>query len=120
MSSHLSLDGGLGGALLDLLRSPYPYLLLFTGAFGLIMSQAALQKCRASLIVPVCTTVTSLFTAVLGTLAFGEALPHDPVRLTLRVAGTVLAVAVLLVMPKHDPAPAVPAEPNLPPKELMP
>ncbi|MFD9865185.1 hypothetical protein [Streptomyces alboflavus] len=120
VSSHLSLDGGLGGALLDLLRSPYPYLLLFTGAFGLIMSQAALQKCRASLIVPVCTTVTSLFTAVLGTLAFGEALPHDPVRLTLRVAGTVLAVAVLLVMPKHDPAPAVPAEPNLPPKELMP
>ncbi|MEL3944947.1 hypothetical protein [Streptomyces sp. LNU-CPARS28] len=120
VSSHLSLDGGLGGALLDLLRSPYPYLLLFTGAFGLIMSQAALQKCRASLIVPVCTTVTSLFTAVLGTLAFGEALPHDPVRLTLRVAGTVLAVAVLLVMPKHDPAPAVPAEPNLPPKELTP
>lgn len=119
VSSHLTSDG-LGGALLDLLRSPYPYLLLFTGAFGLIMSQAALQKCRASLIVPVCTTVTSLFTAVLGTLAFGEALPHDPVRLTLRVAGTVLAVAVLLVMPKHDPAPAVPAEPNLPPKELMP
>ncbi len=106
----------IGGALLDLLRSPYPYLLLFTGAFGLIMSQAALQRCRASLIVPVCTTVTSLFTAVLGTLAFGEALPHDPVRLALRVAGTALAVAVLLVMPKHDAAPA--AQTSTPPKEL--
>ncbi|KUL53571.1 MULTISPECIES: hypothetical protein [Streptomyces] len=113
VSSHLTTQG-LGGALVDLLRSPYPYLLMFTGAFGLIMSQAALQRCRASLIVPVCTTVTALFTAVLGTLAFGEALPHEPVRLGLRIAGTVLAVTVLLAMPKHDRAPSHPS----PPKEL--
>jgi multidrug transporter EmrE-like cation transporter len=107
VSSYLS-STGFGGAVLELLRSPYPYLLLFTGAFGLVMSQAALQRCRASLIVPVCTTVTCLYTAVLGTLSFGESLPHDPVRLTLRLAGTVLAVAVLLAMPKHDPAPETP------------
>ncbi|MEV0121443.1 hypothetical protein AB0I16_07760 [Streptomyces sp. NPDC050703] len=113
VSSHLTTQG-IGGALVDLLRSPYPYLLLFTGAFGLIMSQAALQRCRASLIVPVCTTVTALFTAVLGTLAFGEALPHEPVRLALRIAGTVLAVTVLLAMPKHDGTPSHPS----PPKEL--
>ncbi|MFD9906640.1 DMT family transporter [Streptomyces sp. NPDC059063] len=116
VSSCLTTDG-LGGALLGLLRSPYPYLLLFTGAFGLIMSQAALQRCRASLIVPVCTTVTALFTAVLGTLAFGEALPDEPVRLALRVSGTVLAVTVLLLMPKHDEPPS-PAPTSLPPKEL--
>ncbi|MFI9818901.1 hypothetical protein ACIHFC_00240 [Streptomyces sp. NPDC052013] len=103
VSSHLATSG-IGGALLDLLRSPYPYLLLFTGAFGLVMSQAALQRCRASLIVPVCTTVTCLYTAVLGTLSFGEELPDEPLRLALRVAGTVLAVAVLLAMPKHDTA----------------
>ncbi len=101
VSSRLTADGW-GGALLGLLRSPYPYLLLFTGAFGLVMSQAALQRCRASLIVPVCTTVTCLYTAVLGTLSFGEALPEDPVRLTLRVAGIALAIAVLLSMPRHD------------------
>lgn len=101
VSSYLTTED-IGGALGGLLRSPYPYLLLFTGAFGLVMSQAALQRCRASLIVPVCTTVTSLFTAVLGTLAFGEALPHEPLRLGLRIAGTVLAVCVLLAMPKHD------------------
>jgi hypothetical protein len=89
---------------------------LFTGAFGLVMSQAALQRCRASLIVPVCTTVTSLYTAVLGTLSFGESLPHDPLRLALRLAGTVLAVAVLLSMPKHDPAP----KPPIGAKELTP
>ncbi|MFI7315644.1 hypothetical protein [Streptomyces venezuelae] len=114
VSSYLTTED-IGGAVGDLLRSPYPYLLLFTGAFGLVMSQAALQRCRASLIVPVCTTVTSLFTAVLGTLAFGEALPHEPVRLTLRIAGTVLAVSVLIAMPKHDTAPP---PPSTAPKEL--
>jgi hypothetical protein len=107
VSSHLT-TGGFGGALLGLLRSPYPYLLLFTGVFGLVMSQAALQRCRASLIVPVCTTVTCLFTAVLGTLSFGEALPADPLRLALRIGGTALAVCVLLAMPKHDAPPKPP------------
>lgn len=114
VSSYLTTDE-LGSALLGLLRSPYPYLLLFTGAFGLIMSQAALQRCRASLIVPVCTTVTALFTAVLGTLAFGEPLPEEPLRLALRIAGTALAVSVLLAMPKHD---ASPPQPTPPTKEL--
>ncbi|MFD8233110.1 hypothetical protein ACFV20_14685 [Streptomyces sp. NPDC059696] len=112
VAGRLTTDG-VGGAVLGLLASPYPYLLLFTGVFGLVMSQAALQRCRASLIVPVCTTVTSLFTAVLGTLSFGEALPHEPLRLALRVAGTALAVAVLLTMPKHDASP----EPSPPAKE---
>ncbi len=56
----------LGEAARSLFGSPYPYLLLFTAVAGLVMSQTALQRCRASLIVPVCTTVTCLFTAVLG------------------------------------------------------
>ncbi|MET7739129.1 hypothetical protein [Streptomyces sp. NPDC005385] len=115
VSSRLTTNDPTGAAV-GLLRSPYPYLLLFTGAFGLVMSQAALQRCRASLIVPVCTTVSCLFTAVLGTLTFGEALPHDPVRLTLRLAGTVLAVAVLLAMPQQDAVPHTP----LGAKELTP
>ncbi|MFC8091016.1 hypothetical protein [Streptomyces sp. NPDC057301] len=119
VSSYLTTSG-IGDAVLDLLRSPYPYLLLFTGAFGLVMSQAALQRCRASLIVPVCTTVTSLYTAVLGTLSFGEALPEEPLRLALRVAGTALAVVVLLSMPRHDP-PAPPSpQPTVGAKELTP
>lgn len=120
VSSYLT-TGGLGDAVVGLLRSPYPYLLLFTGAFGLVMSQAALQRCRASLIVPVCTTVTCLFTAVLGTLSFGESLPDDPLRLALRLSGTVLAVAVLLSMPKHDtPAPPSAPQPSVSAKELTP
>ncbi|CAM5420784.1 hypothetical protein SCALM49S_08432 [Streptomyces californicus] len=57
------------------------------------------------LIVPVCTTVTCVFTAVLGTLAFGESLPDDPLLVALRVGGTALALSVLLAMPRHDPPP---------------
>ncbi|GGR61174.1 hypothetical protein [Streptomyces roseolus] len=94
------------GAAGALLGSPYPYLLLFTAGAGLVMSQTALQRCRATLIVPVCTTVTCLFTAVVGTLAYGERLPDDPLLLVLRTAGTALALFVLLLLPRHDPPPA--------------
>jgi hypothetical protein len=105
------------GAVLDLFGSPYPYLLLFTGAFGLVLSQNALQRCRASLLVPVCTTVSCLFTAVVGSFAFGEPLPQDPLRLTLRLGGTALAVVVLLALPRHDESDDQPTAPS---KELTP
>lgn len=107
------------GAAAQLLRSPYPYLLLVTGATGLVLSQTALQRCRASLIVPVCTTVTCVFTVVCGTLAFGEPLPSDPLRLALRLGGTAVAVLVLLALPRHTPEPAhplAPPPPSLPPR----
>ncbi|MET9508083.1 hypothetical protein ABZX62_06325 [Streptomyces flavidovirens] len=99
-------------AALTLLASPYPYLLLITGATGLLLSQTALQRCRASLIVPVCTTTSCLYTAVVGTYAFGESLPDDPLRLTLRIVGTALAVVVLLTLTAHQKTPA-PATPEL-------
>ncbi|MYT28979.1 hypothetical protein GTY73_09055 [Streptomyces sp. SID8354] len=89
-----------------LLRSPYPYLLLFTGAAGLVLSQTALQRCRASVIVPVCTTVTCVFTVACGTVAFGEPLPGDPLRLALRLGGTAVALTVLLALPRHEAPPA--------------
>ncbi|AZQ40213.1 hypothetical protein EJ357_02665 [Streptomyces cyaneochromogenes] len=99
---------GPGGAVPALLRSPYPYLLLLTGACGLVLSQTALQRCRASLIVPVCTTVTCVFGVAGGTVAFGEPLPQDPLRLVLCLGGTALALAVVLTLPRHQtdrPAP---------------
>lgn len=90
------------GSVAALLASPYPYLLLVTGVSGLVLSQTALQRCRASLIVPVCSTVTCVFTIVSGTIAFDEPLPEDPLRLLLRIGGTVLALTVLLTLPRHD------------------
>nr|WP_238783244.1 hypothetical protein [Streptomyces monomycini] len=106
------------GVVRDVFTSPYPYLLLFTGAVGLVLSQTALQRCRASLIVPVCTTVTCVFTAACGTVAFGEPLPSDPLRLGLRLGGTAVAVLVLLALPRQD---APPPEPEPAPEtELAP
>ncbi|WP_375546710.1 DMT family transporter [Streptomyces gossypii] len=94
--------GDPGGTAADVLTSPYPYLLLVTGSTGLVLSQTALQRCRASLIVPVCTTVTFLYTVVSGTVAFSEPLPDEPLRLALRVGGAALAISVLLALPRHD------------------
>ncbi|MGY1454694.1 hypothetical protein [Streptomyces sp. SS8] len=101
--SGLLTTSDIAAMVLGLLASPYPYLLAFTGIAGLVLSQTALQHCRASLIVPVCTTVTCLFAVATGTYAFGEPLPEDPLRLVLRLGGTALAMCVLLTLPRHDP-----------------
>jgi multidrug transporter EmrE-like cation transporter len=107
--SGLLTTRNIPGAAVELLRSPYPYLLLFTGATGLVLSQTALQRCRASVIVPVCSTVTCVFTVACGTVAFGEPLPAEPLRLALRLGGTAVALTVLLALPRHDsPAPTGP------------
>ncbi|MGR4880616.1 hypothetical protein ACIPUC_14450 [Streptomyces sp. LARHCF249] len=95
-------------ALPELLRGPHPWLLVATGVAGLGLSQTALQRCRASVIVPVTTTVSSIFTVVAGTVAFGEDLPTEPLRLALRLGGTALAVLVLLTLPRHDEPPPAP------------
>lgn len=100
----------LPGSVVPVLTSPYPYILMVTGSCGLVLSQTALQRCRASLIVPVCTTVTFLFTVAAGTVAFSEPLPEDPLRLALRLGGSVLAVSVLLTMPRHDEPEGTPEE----------
>ncbi|GAA2499231.1 hypothetical protein [Streptomyces gobitricini] len=97
ISARLTPDAPLASAL-SLTATPYPYLLLITGAGGLVLSQTALQRCRASLVVPVCTTTSCLYTATLGTLVFGESLPGDPLRLVLLLAGASLAVSVLLAL----------------------
>lgn len=92
---------GLADAVPALLASPYPYLLLLTGSLGLVLSQTALQRCRASLLVPLCTTVTCVFGVASGTVVFDEPLPADPVRLVLRLGGTALALTVLLTLSRH-------------------
>lgn len=107
VSGHLDTSDLLGSAP-ALLATPYPYLLLLTGVSGLVLSQTALQRCRASLIVPVCSTVACVYAVVTGTIAFDEPLPDDLPRLLLRLGGTVLALTVLLTLPRHDADPASP------------
>lgn len=105
----------IGGTVTAVLSSPYPYILLFTGSTGLVLSQTALQRCRASLIVPVCTTVNFLFATVSGTVAFAEPLPDEPLRLALRLGGAALAISVLVSLPRHEPDPdSADGRPNTP------
>lgn len=91
------------------LSSPYPYLYLTLSGAGLLLFQTALQRGRASIVVPVSSVVGSVYTVLAGTVVFGEPLPQDPVRLVLRSAGFGAAIVVVALMPRHDdePEPAV-------------
>lgn len=93
------------------LASPYPYLYLLLSGAGLLLFQTALQRGRASIVVPVSSVVASVYTVLTGTAVFGEPLPDDAVRLTLRAAGFAAAIAVVAVLPRHDEEtePIVPA-----------
>lgn len=102
-TAGLLTAGDVTGSVLGLLRSPYPYLLLFTSASGLVMSQTALQRHRAVVVVPASTTVTCLFAVATGTYAFGDPLPEDPLRLGLQLGGTAVAVLALAALPRQDP-----------------
>jgi uncharacterized membrane protein len=91
------------------LTSPYPYLYLVLSGAGLLLFQTALQRGRASIVVPVSSVVGSVYTVLAGTAVFGEPLPEDPVRLVLRSAGFGAAILVVAFMPHHDESPAEPA-----------
>jgi uncharacterized membrane protein len=90
------------GFILDALTSPYPYLLVLTCGAGLILFQTGLQRGRASIVVPVSNVVGSVYLIMAGTIAFGEPLPQDPVRLALRLAGFVVATIIVVLLPTHE------------------
>jgi drug/metabolite transporter (DMT)-like permease len=87
------------------LTSPYPYLYLALSGAGLLLFQTALQRGRASIVVPVSSVVGSVYTVLAGTAVFGEPLPQDPVRLVLRSAGFGAAILVVAFMPHNEDAP---------------
>jgi uncharacterized membrane protein len=97
------------------LASPYPYLYLVLSGAGLLLFQAALQRGRASIVVPVSSVVSAVYTVLAGTAVFGEPLPQDPVRLGLRTAGFAAAMIIVVLMPKQDdePEPVIAAAPAL-------
>jgi multidrug transporter EmrE-like cation transporter len=102
------------------LGSPYPYLYLTLSGAGLLLFQTALQRGRASIVVPVSSVVGSVYTVLAGTAVFGEPLPQDPVRLVLRSAGFGAAIVVVILMPRHEeqPEPSVNA-PSLVPDRVL-
>jgi drug/metabolite transporter (DMT)-like permease len=93
------------------LSSPYLYVLAGCLGGAMLLFQAALQACRASIVVPVSGLTSSVYFMIAGTWLFHEHLPTNPVRLGLRLTGIVLAALVLIRLsrqaPERDSGPAV-------------
>ena len=104
LSGHHSLTGLAAG----IVASPYLYVLGGCSAAALLLYQAALQACRASILIPVSSVASSVYFVLAGTWLFHEHIPADPVKLGLRVAGIALAGVVLVVLSRREAAPAVP------------
>ncbi len=89
---------GIWESIPHVLASPYLYALVATSAFGLLLFQTALQRCPASVVVPVSNVVSSVYVVAVGTVIFGEHLPSAAWKLALRVVGfAAVFVSVLLL-----------------------
>lgn len=80
--------------------SPFLYLLAPVAVAGFMVFQTALQRGRASIVAPISSVVSTLYTVVAGTAVFGEHLPADPIRLGLRAAGLAAIVGALFWLPR--------------------
>jgi drug/metabolite transporter (DMT)-like permease len=86
------------------LTSPYLYLLAPVTLSGFVVFQTALQRGRASIVAPVSSVTSTLYTVVAGTLMFGEHLPKDATDLGLRLAGLAVITAALFWLPRQSRA----------------
>jgi multidrug transporter EmrE-like cation transporter len=82
-------------------ESPYLYMLGGCALVGFGLFQSALQRCRASIVVPVNNIVGSVYFVVAGSWLFHETLPTDPLRLALRLGGILAAGSVLILLPNQ-------------------
>ena len=95
---------------LGIVSSPYLYVLAGCSAAAMLLFQAALQSCRASIMVPVSSVSGSVYFVIAGTWLFHERLPADPGKLGLRLAAIAVAGLVLVTLARHDPARPEPAQ----------
>lgn len=89
---------GLWLSIPHVLASAYLYAFVAASGFGLVLFQTALQRCSASVVVPVSNVLSSTYVVAIGTVIFGEHLPGSTWKLALRVIGFVgVFVSVLLL-----------------------
>jgi drug/metabolite transporter (DMT)-like permease len=94
---------------IGILSSPYLYVLAGCSAAAMLLFQAGLQSCRASIMVPVSSVSGSVYFVIAGTWLFHERLPAAPDKLALRLAAIAVAGLVLVTLARQDPARAEPA-----------
>jgi drug/metabolite transporter (DMT)-like permease len=95
---------GLVASIPHVLGSAYLYALVITSATGLLLFQTALQRCPASVVVPVSNVVSSAYVVAVGSIIFGEHLPTSSWKLVLRIVGFfgVLVSVLLLANGRSD------------------
>jgi general stress protein CsbA len=91
------------GIAIGVISSPYLYALAGCLAVAMLLFQAALQACRASIVVPVSGVMGSVYFMITGTWLFHEHLPASPARLGLRLAGIALAALALIALSRQAP-----------------
>jgi drug/metabolite transporter (DMT)-like permease len=84
------------------LVSPYLYLFAPVTLAGFLVFQTALQRGRASIVAPVSSVISTLYTVVAGTLMFGEHLPTGALHLGLRLGGLAAITVSLLWLPRQS------------------
>lgn len=105
LSGILTRDHTAAGIAAGILSSPYLYVLAGCSVAALLLYQAALQACRASILVPVSSVVSSVYFLIVGTWLFHEHLPASPDKLAERLAGIAVAGLVVIVLAQQNPKP---------------
>ena len=88
---------GVEGAIPFVFASPGPYILIVASGSGFLIFQTALQRSRASVLVPVSNVVASAFFIAVGTAVFHEKLPTGA-ALILRSAAFTMIFAGLFAL----------------------
>ncbi len=86
-----------------LVSSPYLYALAGSLVAGMLAFQAALQACRASIVVPVSAVTGSGYVVIAASWLFDEHLPASADGLALRLAGIALALLGLVALSRQAP-----------------
>jgi drug/metabolite transporter (DMT)-like permease len=100
--------------------SPYLYLLAPVTLSGFVVFQTVLQRGRASIVAPVSSVISTLYTVVAGTLMFGEHLPANATDFGLRLAGLAAITTALFWLPRRSHPHAEPAQPSPASRRPMP
>jgi Magnesium transporter NIPA len=101
LSGILVHNHGAPSIVAGVVSSPYLYVFAGSSAAAMLLYQAGLQSCRASILVPVSTVTGSAYFLIAGTWLFHEQLPADPAKLVLRLAAIAVAGSVIIALSRQ-------------------
>jgi drug/metabolite transporter (DMT)-like permease len=97
-ASVFSTPHARGGLLAAAVASPYLYAVLVSSAVGMCLFQVALQRGRASIVMPISLVISTGYLVVIGSWLFHEQLPASPALLAMRLGGAVAAIAAPVIL----------------------